>query len=84
MKIYVVIYTHRHGLDVGAYKDQNIAYDEAAKRAEKRVKATWSRSYAKRFEELSTSADKLDFFNETELQEFASGEEIAVYERPVL
>lgn len=83
MKVFVVTYTHKHGLDVSVHRDQAVAYDFAVRLAAARVQQSWSSPDRLRFSNLPY-AERLDLFNELELHEYGGGgssEEIIIHER---
>lgn len=73
-QIYTCIYTHKHGVDVAAYRTEAGAYKVAWQLANDRVDESWDdEAEVAKFKVIDNAADALGYFHEVEL-EVAYGE----------
>jgi hypothetical protein len=81
MTVYVCIYTHKHGIDVGVYRTEEGAYAVAQQLAAERVKQSWEDEEQRvEFQAAATPGDALDVFHDVE-RDYAYGETIEILAR---
>lgn len=81
-QVYIVTYSHKHGLDCCAYRTEEGALNAAHQLAAERVGDSWDEAERAKFENIEGAAEALGYFHEVEL-EVSYGECIEINERPL-
>lgn len=80
--VFVCLYTHKHGIDVGVYRTHEAALDAAYCLALERVAETWEDDDRAKFNDLPDRQAALALFHEVEL-EWNYSEHLEILERPL-
>jgi hypothetical protein len=81
MKVYVVIYTHKHGVECAVYSSEAIAQRAVHHLMFERVES-WDREDWKKFQGCETYDHQVDLFHKIE-QNVSYGDRIELLEREV-
>jgi hypothetical protein len=82
MHVYICVYTHKHGVDVAAYKTEEAALKAAWQLANERVDDSWEDEDKEKFKAIDNAQDAINFFHEIE-RDISYGEEFEITESPV-
>jgi hypothetical protein len=82
MKVYVIIYTHKHGCDVSVHGTRDGAERSAEDLISNRASESWDKEDLDRLDLAGSFDDRMDFFHAIE-REVSYGEAIELEEREV-
>jgi hypothetical protein len=82
--VYVCLYTHKHGVDVGVYATHAAALGAAVELAQERVQDSWDDDeQIARLKLIEDLEQKLQYFHDVE-RGISYGETIEILERPLV